>query len=113
MHEFSLCQSIIKMAEEVCSQTQSQTVNKVFLRIGTQAGVDMESLRFWFPVACKGTLLAHAALFIDSVDAMACCCECKQKFLLQVRYMPCPTCGSFNRDITCGQEMLIEKIEVE
>jgi hydrogenase nickel incorporation protein HypA/HybF len=109
MHEFSLCQSVISIAEKTPKDSSKQ-IAKVIVKIGTLAGVDIESFEFWFPVAAKDSVLEQAKLEIVIEEAQAKCNNCDQLFKLTKLYEQCPNCGSFEKDIRKGKDMLVESI---
>jgi len=109
MHEFSLCQSVISIAKKAAIDN-SKEVSKVVVKIGNLAGVDIESLEFWFPVAAKESILEQAKLEIIHEQAIAKCKTCEHEFELTKLYEQCPNCGSFEKDILKGKDMLVESI---
>lgn len=109
MHEFSLCQSVINIAEKTPKDSSKQ-IAKVIVKIGTLAGVDVESFEFWFPVAAKDSVLKQAKLEIIHEQAIAKCKACEHEFELTKLYEQCPNCGSFEKDILKGKDMLVESI---
>ncbi|ASG67014.1 putative hydrogenase nickel incorporation protein HypA 2 [Francisella halioticida] len=109
MHEFSLCQSVISIAEKIPKDSSKQ-IAKVIVKIGTLAGVDIESFEFWFPVATKESILEQAKLEIIHEQAIAKCKVCEYEFELTKLYEQCPSCGSFEKDILKGKNMLVESI---
>ncbi|WP_395946651.1 hydrogenase maturation nickel metallochaperone HypA [Caedibacter taeniospiralis] len=115
MHEFSLCQRVISI---VLKKTQemdqdAKKVSAITLRIGQLAGVDVESMQFWFPVAAKNTSLSGASLKILIKSARACCVTCNNEYEVVQFYAACPQCQSYEKDIICGREMLVDHIEFE
>lgn len=112
VHEFSLCRRIINIVENAVARTPEQVVHKVVLCIGELAGVDIASLKFWFPVAARNSRLQEAALEILHEKAEALCTNCHCQYVL-VRYDACcPNCQSFEKEILSGQEMQVKNIEV-
>ncbi|WP_440615474.1 hydrogenase maturation nickel metallochaperone HypA [Cysteiniphilum sp. 6C5] len=113
MHEFSLCQSVINIVLDKAKSMgyASQAVRRIELRVGLLAGVDVESMRFWFPVAAKDTPLAQSILNITVQPALAHCVTCAHEYQLSKFYDACPKCQSHDKEILTGQDMLVEKIE--
>ncbi|MBK2296692.1 hydrogenase maturation nickel metallochaperone HypA [Francisella philomiragia] len=109
MHEFSLCQSVINIAKKA-AENNSKKVSKVVVKIGNLAGVDVESFEFWFPVAANDSVLEQAKLEIIHEQAIAKCKACEHEFELTRLYEQCPNCGSFEKDILKGKDMLVESI---
>lgn len=109
MHEFSLCQSVISIAKKAANDN-SKEVSKIIVKVGKLAGVDTESFEFWFPVAAKDSSLEQAKLELIIEDAIAKCNSCNQEFTITKLYEPCPNCGSFEKNILKGKDMLVESI---
>ena len=109
MHEFSLCQNIAKIVS-TNSKKENKTVKKVVLKVGDLAGVDAESLCFWFPVAIKNTDIKNTKLELVHEKGHAKCLDCSHEFKLTQLYQACSKCGSFNKDIIKGQELLVQSI---
>ncbi|WP_151193032.1 hydrogenase maturation nickel metallochaperone HypA [Cysteiniphilum sp. JM-1] len=113
MHEFSLCQSVITIVLDKAKSMgyEAQAVRQIELCVGQLAGVDIESMRFWFPVAAKDTPLAQSTLNIMAQLAWAHCLTCTHDYQLSKFYHACPKCQSHDKEILTGQDMLVEKIE--
>ncbi|MBK2125199.1 hydrogenase maturation nickel metallochaperone HypA [Fangia hongkongensis] len=113
MHEFSLCQGIIDILNKEEVLTDATAVSKINLSIGKLSGVDIESLKFWFPVAAKNTPLESAELLVSEEPAKAKCESCEICYEIEQYYSACPLCGSYEKHILSGQEMLVKNVEVE
>ncbi len=115
MHEFSLCQRVIGIVlNKVREMDQdAKKLSAITLCIGQLAGVDVESMQFWFPVAAKNTSLSGVGLKILIESARARCVTCDNEYEVAQFYAVCPQCQSYEKDIICGQEMLVDHIEFE
>lgn len=108
MHEFSLCEGIIKQAVRA-NQDQTDNLATVTIEVGKLAGVDVESLRFWFPVVAGKLSCPQLQLKINEIDGRGHCNSCNHDFTLLNLYDPCPNCGAFgDYQIIQGREMLIK-----
>lgn len=108
MHEFSLCEGIIKQAVRA-NDNQSDNLATVTIEVGRLAGVDIESLRFWFPVVATKLNCSQLQLQINEIEGLAHCNKCNNDYNLLNLYDPCPHCGAFGEyRITQGREMLIK-----
>ena len=106
MHEFSLCDGIIKQVAKA-NQNNLDNVDEVIIEIGALANVDTQSLCFWFPVVAKNMSCSHIKLTVDQVGGLALCKSCKCQFNLSNLYEQCPECHEFgNYDLIQGQELL-------
>ncbi len=109
MHEFSLCQNIANIVT-THAQKENKSVKKIILKVGDLAGVDIESLCFWFPVAIKDTDIKDTKLELVHEKGYAKCQDCSQEFNLTQLYQACPNCESFHKEILKGQELLVQSI---
>ena len=112
MHELSLCRQIVKLVETELADRPAQQVKTVRLEIGDLAGIELDALRFSFPIAARGTQLAGAALAIDTIAGQAHCQRCDQDIRLAKRYDPCPQCQQYDYDIIRGDNMRVMQVEL-
>ena len=83
----------------------------VRLEIGELAGVDVDALRFCFDTCARGTRLDGAELAIVSIAGRARCRACGEEHPARSLIVPCP-CGSFDRELTAGDELRVKNVEV-
>lgn len=113
MHEFSLCEGIIK---QVLKQKtiQPEDIACINIAIGELAGVDIDSLQFWFPVVAAKLQLADVRLNIDIIQARVICKSCNAEFHLQKLFDPCPVCNTYaNYDFLSGRELLVKSVSAK
>lgn len=113
MHEMSLCEGILKILEDNAKSQGFERVKTVWLEIGTLSCVEPEAMRFSFDAVTKGTLADHARLEIIKVQGEAWCMQCSKTVSVNQRFDACPDCGSFQLQVTGGEEMKIKELEVE
>ena len=113
MHEMSLCESIIQTLEEQALAQQYRKVQTVRLLVGALSGVEVSALRFGFDVVTRGTLADGARLEVEQVPAQAWCLPCAKTVEIQQRYDACPYCGSYQLQVTGGEELQIKELEVQ
>ena len=113
MHEMSLCESVLQVLENEAKRQHFHKVKTVWLEIGSMSGVEIEAMRFCFDVVVRHTLADGAKLEIIEVPAEAWCLNCAQTVTVQQRYDACPYCGSYQLQVTRGEEMRIKELEVE
>ena len=113
MHEMALCEGIIQVLESEAQRQHFQKVKHVWLEIGALAGVEVEALRFGFEAVSRHSLAADAQLTILPLAAQAWCLNCGQTVTIQQRYEACPQCGTYQLQVTQGDEMRIKELEVE
>ena len=113
MHEMSLCESILQVLEENASTQGYNQVKTVWLEIGALSGVEIEAMRFSFDVVIKDSLADGAKLEIIEQPGTAWCMQCAKTVEVTQRYDACPDCGSYQLQVTGGDEMRIKELEVE
>ncbi|WGZ93532.1 MAG: hydrogenase maturation nickel metallochaperone HypA [Candidatus Thiothrix putei] len=112
MHEMSLCESVLQVLENEAKRQHFSQVKAVWLEIGAMSGVEIEAMRFCFDVIVRNTLADGATLEIIEIPAQAWCLDCAQTVAIQQRYDACPHCGSYQLQVTQGDEMRIKELEV-
>ncbi|AUR51172.1 hydrogenase maturation nickel metallochaperone HypA [Aquella oligotrophica] len=113
MHEFSLCEGIIKQVLKQKTILPEDIVS-INIAIGELAGVDIDSLQFWFPVVAAKFQLADVKLKIDIIPARVICKSCNTEFHLQKLFDPCPVCSAYaNYDFLSGRELLVKSVSAK
>lgn len=113
MHEMSICESIISLIEQQSVEQSFSKVSRVCLEVGPLAGVELESLRFSFDVVCRGGLAEGAVLDIIEFPIDAWCMQCAKTTVVKERFDACPDCGSYQVQITGGDELRVKEMEVD
>ncbi len=113
MHEMSLCEGVVQVLEQSARAQGFQRVKTVWLEIGALAGVELEAMRFSFEVIKKGTLASEAQLEIIEVPGQAWCLPCVKNVEIEQRFDACPECGSYQLQVTGGEELRVKELEVE
>ena len=94
MHEMSLAEGIVQLVEDAARADGSTKVKAVWLEIGRLAAVEKEALRFCFDAVTRDTI-AEGNVAVSAL------------------YEPCPVCGSYQIQVTGGNEMRVKEFEVE
>ena len=113
MHEMALCEGVVQVLEEYARKQGYSRVTTVWLEIGDLAGVEVEAMRFGFDVVTRGTLAEGAQLQIIERPGEAWCLQCAKTVPVKQRFDACPDCGSYQLQVTGGEEMRIKELEVE
>ncbi len=113
MHEMALCEGILQVLEGSAASQGYRRVKTVWLEIGQLAGVEQAALRFCFDAVTRGTVADSAALEIIDVPAQAWCMPCARQVNIEQRFDACPDCGSYQLQVSGGEEMKIKELEVE
>lgn len=113
MHEMSLAEGIVQVLETEGTKQGFTQVKTVWLEIGALAGVEVSALEFAFEVVRRGTLAENAQLVIINLPAQVWCMPCAQGVEVRQRFEACPLCGSYQLQVSSGDEMRIKELEVE
>lgn len=103
----------LQVLEDEAKRQHFSKVKTVWLEIGAMSGVEVEAMRFCFDVVIRHTLADGAKLEIIEVPAETWCLNCTQTVTVKQRYDACPHCGSYQLQVTRGEEMRIKELEVE
>ncbi len=113
MHEISIIESILEVAEEKAREVNSPSITIIKLRLGQFTAIAREALEFAFEVARLGTLAERARLEIEVVPIVLHCVVCDlEPQPTGAISLICCQCG-FPLKIISGKELQIEFIEIE
>lgn len=113
MHEMSLCEGVLQILEDNAKSQGYDRVKTVWLEIGALSSVELEAMRFCFDAVMRDTLADQARLEIIEVPGEAWCMQCSKTVPAKQRFDACPECGSYQLQVTGGDEMKIKELEVE
>ena len=113
MHEMSLCEGLLQVLETEAQKQGFQRVKQIWLEVGELAGVEIDALRFSFDVVIRGSLAEQARLNIERLPGKAWCMHCSTTVTVRQRFDACPGCGSYQLQVTSGDQMKIKELEVE
>ena len=113
MHEMSLAEGIVQLVEDAARDDGSTKVKAVWLEIGRLAAVEKEALRFCFDAVTRDTIAEGARLEIIEMPGRGWCMKCEGNVAVSALYEPCPVCGSYQIQVTGGNEMRVKEFEVE
>jgi len=112
MHEVSIAQSIVELAEQQARIHQASEIEELELEVGSMAGVELQTLDFALISVVKGTMLENAKIIRHDILGEGICGECENVFRIDTLFSPCPNCGSHLVNITKGRELRIKSIVV-
>src|SRR3954467_11819110 len=110
MHELSIADAIVTIASR---HAKGRPVSRVEVRGGHLRQVVPDSLQFAFELITAGTELEGAELALTEVPARVRCNACAAETELTEFPAHCGACGGFDVEVTAGEELLVESIEVE
>lgn len=112
MHEMSLAEGVLQIVEDTARASAAAHVRSVLLEIGALSHVEVEALRFCFDAVTRGTVADGARLEVRAVSGQAWCMPCGTTVPLARLGEACPHCGSYQLQVTAGDEMKVKEIEV-
>ena len=110
MHELSIAESIVGVAER---HAAGRTVCAVDIRVGHLRQVVPTALEFAFELTAKGTCLDGAELRMKQVAAAGRCRACGAESVLEGFPLTCAACGGLDVEVTAGEELLVDSLELE
>lgn len=113
MHEMSLAEGIVQLVEDAARAEGCTRVKAVWLEIGQLAAVEKEALHFCFDAVTRDGIAEGARLEIIDVLGQGWCMKCEGNVPVSALYEPCPVCGSYQIQVTGGNEMRVKELEVE
>ena len=110
MHELAIAQSVVSIADR---HADGRRVASVQLKVGHLRQVVPSALSFAFELIAEGTALEGAKLEIDVVPAAGTCRTCGADTILPDFPLCCATCGGCDIEVTGGEELLVDSLELE
>jgi hydrogenase nickel incorporation protein HypA/HybF len=110
MHELSIAEAVLGIVER---HARGRRVTRVELSVGHLRQVVPPALEFAFELVSEGTAAEGAELVIEEVPASATCGSCGSRSTLRAFPAQCPECRSFDVEVTGGDELLVDALELE
>jgi hydrogenase nickel incorporation protein HypA/HybF len=110
MHELSIAEAIVSVAERHAAGRRVYAVDVV---AGHLRQVVPAALEFAFELVAQGTTLEGAELRITEVAAEGRCRRCGRAGALDGFPLACPACGGVDMEVTAGEELLVDSLELE
>jgi hydrogenase nickel incorporation protein HypA/HybF len=110
VHELAIAESV---AGIVLRHADGRRVTKVELKVGHLRQVVPSALVFAFELVTQGTAAEGAEVVIDDVPAAGICRTCGAHSTLPGFPLQCADCGGLEIDVTAGEELLVDSLEVE
>jgi hydrogenase nickel incorporation protein HypA/HybF len=110
MHELALADAVVAIAARHAGERR---VVRVELRVGALRQVVPDALEFAFGLVAEGTPVEGAELVMEFVPAAGRCRGCGTQSVLPAFPLLCPGCGSADLELTQGEELLVDALELE
>jgi hydrogenase nickel incorporation protein HypA/HybF len=112
MHEFSIVSSLLDLVEANVRKHNAGSATKVVVRVGEMSGVVAELLAEAFHVCKRGTVAEQAELVVEKQEVLI-RCNCGYQGAIKDRRFICPVCGVADVDVTAGEEMILQQLELD
>jgi len=114
MHEIGITREMFDLVLKEAEKAGARKVDKIDLVIGEMTGAVGESVRFYFDLLSKGTIVEGAEVSIRMVSPMVMCQNCNKTSKLERKtYWTCPYCEDNRMEIIAGGELMVKSIGVE
>ena len=110
MHELAIAESILAIVER---HAAGRKVVEVEVSVGHLRQVVPSALEFAFELAGRGTVAEGATLVLDAVPAGGRCRACGEQRTFATFPFVCESCGGWDIELTQGQELQVEALELE
>jgi hydrogenase nickel incorporation protein HypA/HybF len=113
MHELSVTENVLEIAQRHAQQANAGRVTAVYLVIGQLSSIIDDSVQMYWNILTEGSLCAGAKLHFERIPAELACQQCGERYTLSRELSNCPACDSFSVKILSGQEFYVAAIDVE
>jgi hydrogenase nickel incorporation protein HypA/HybF len=110
VHELSIASAVLNTA---LRHADGRQVSSVSVRTGAMRQVVGDSLSFYFDIVARDTLCEGAELTLTEVATELRCRGCETRWSPQIPAFRCPGCGGADVEVTAGEELEVDYIEVE
>jgi hydrogenase nickel incorporation protein HypA/HybF len=110
MHELSISSAIVATA---VAHASGRRVSVVSVRIGHMRQAVPSSLRFYFEIVARDTVVEGAELELEVVPGRLRCNACEHDWSVESPAFRCPQCRSGDVAVLSGSELEVESIQVE
>jgi hydrogenase nickel incorporation protein HypA/HybF len=110
MHELSIADAVVEIA---LRHAAGRRVTRIELTVGHLRQVVPSALTFAVELVAQGTAAEGAQLALAVAPAAGRCRECDVEGPLPSFPFECQRCGSLAVEVTAGEELRVESIEVE
>jgi hydrogenase nickel insertion protein HypA len=111
VHEYSLIQALVERVEAEVRARAAVSVQRLEVRIGESAGVDVELFKTAYLTFRERTVCEGAVLDVQVVPVQWACGQCGAP-IERGRALRCPTCHHPAR-LIAGDEIILDRIEME
>jgi hydrogenase nickel incorporation protein HypA/HybF len=110
MHELSIAGALVDVATRYAA---GRPVTRVEVKVGHLRQVVPSALEFAWELLVEGTPLEGAELAMEEMPATVHCKACGSEATLTAFPARCAACGSFSVEVTGGEELLVDALEID
>jgi hydrogenase nickel incorporation protein HypA/HybF len=110
MHELSIASAVLEIVERYAGERR---VGRVDLKVGHLRQVVPSALEFAFELVAEGSVAEGAELHMQEIPAVVTCRDCGCESELRAFPPHCPACMALDVEVTGGDELLVESLELE
>ncbi len=88
-------------------------MTRIYLKVGHLRQVVPSALAFSFELVSQGTPVEAAELDLEEVPAAGMCRVCGAESRLESFPLRCAACGGLDIELTSGEELYVESLELE
>jgi hydrogenase nickel incorporation protein HypA/HybF len=110
MHELSIASAVLDIVQR---HAGGRRVSRVELKVGHLRQVVPSALEFAFELVAEGSVAEGAELVMEEVPATVRCERCGRESTLTAFPARCAACGSLDAEVTGGEELLVDALELE
>ena len=110
MHELSVASAVLNTA---IKHADGRRVKLVSVQAGALRQVVPESLRFYWEIVARDTACEGARLELVEIEPRLRCNDCERAWSPSIPAFRCPDCGSAAVEVSAGEELEIDYIEVK
>jgi len=114
MHEIGVLTNALKTIEEIAREENIERVSKIVLEVGELTGILPTVFETFFPMLIEDwPLFKDAELVLQIRPGRGLCNDCQNMYNVFKHEGVCPACGSRDKTILSGTELIIQEITVE
>ena len=110
MHELAVTQQLLHLA---LKRADAARVIALSVAIGELSTFSEDAVEFCWGHVARGTACEGATIRFSRIAAALTCRDCGHVHAWAGEPAPCPRCGSLRLDVTAGEDLLLESIDVE
>ena len=114
MHEMSLMANLFDIIQEKAKEYKARRIVKIKIKVGALSGVVPQLLESAFEIYAQDTNAEGAVFEVEKVPFHVVCRKCGEDNIRSDDFLwVCPSCMSTDLEVTSGDELIVEQMEVE